>query len=93
MPLLQVKLPCPQGYWNMLMCCRLQSAALAVLRSTLGDTVQLIHTARVQLTAPAPDFAGWLVEPRLHVKLPLLLEVLVGDDIVVLRHGGQACIQ
>ena len=33
-------------------------------------------------------FAGRLVEPRLNVALPILVEVAVGDDIVPLgRHG------
>ena len=37
------------------------------------------------LTIPAADLACRLVEPGLHVELPLLLEVPVGDDIVVLH--------
>ena len=34
--------------------------------------------------------ARGLVEPCLDTSLPLLLEVLVGDDVVVLHHG--ACL-
>lgn len=29
---------------------------------------------------------GWLIEPCLHIELPLLLEVLVCDDIIMLHH-------
>lgn len=35
------------------------------------------------LTLLSASLACWLVEPSLHVKLPLLLEVLVGNHIVM----------
>lgn len=38
-----------------------------------------------ELTVPAPQLTGWLVEPCLYIELPLLLEVVVGDDIVMLH--------
>lgn len=34
----------------------------------------------------APLLAGGLVEPCLDIVLPVLLEVPVGDDVVVLHH-------
>lgn len=42
-------------------------------------------------TGAAADFPGGLVEPCLHVELPLLFEVLVRDNIVVLRHDALHC--
>ena len=38
------------------------------------------------LTDAAPLLADGLVEPRLDIVLPVLLQVAVGDDIVVLHH-------
>lgn len=43
--------------------------------------------AAVPHTLSAANFACRLVEPRLHVELPLLMEVLVGDDIVMGHHS------
>jgi hypothetical protein len=37
-------------------------------------------------TVAPTQLSGWLVEPRLHPELPLLLKVPVGDNIVVLHH-------
>ena len=39
-----------------------------------------------ELTNAAPLLAGRLVEPCLDIVLPVLLEVPVGDNVVVLRH-------
>jgi hypothetical protein len=39
-----------------------------------------------ELTDAAPLLAGGLVEPCLDIVLPVLLEVPVGDDVVVLHH-------
>mmetsp|Transcript_7992 Transcript_7992/g.14343 ORF Transcript_7992/g.14343 Transcript_7992/m.14343 type:complete len:241 (-) Transcript_7992:104-826(-) len=53
-----------------------------------------IHRAREHLLGlggagiPAADFARGLVEPGAHVELPLLLEVAVGDNVVVLHLGS-----
>ena len=41
-------------------------------------------------TDAPPLLPGWLVEPGLHPELPLLLEMLIRDDIVVLNHDGQS---
>jgi hypothetical protein len=38
------------------------------------------------VTDAAPLLAGGLVEPGFDVVLPTLLEVAVGDDVVVLHH-------
>jgi hypothetical protein len=37
--------------------------------------------------------AGGLVEPCPHVRLPVLLEVAIGDDIVVLHHDASPADQ
>ena len=39
-----------------------------------------------ELTDAAPLLAGGLVEPCLDIVLPVLLEVPVGDNVVVLHH-------
>ena len=39
-----------------------------------------------ELTDVAPLLAGGLVEPCLDIVLPVLLEVPVGDNVVVLHH-------
>ena len=38
------------------------------------------------LTIGSSLLTGWLIEPCPDHELPLLLEVLIGDDIVVLHH-------
>ena len=45
-----------------------------------GDPGGLGHTVLA-----AADLSGGLVEPSLHVLLPVLVEVPIGDDIVTLR--------
>ena len=53
--------------------------------------------AALQLRKMAPKRADhsvgkhYLVEPRLHAASPVLAEVRVGEDVVVLRHGSDAC--
>lgn len=42
--------------------------------------------AGVLLTILPASFTCWLVEPGLYVKLPLLLEVLVWNNVVVRHH-------
>jgi hypothetical protein len=39
-----------------------------------------------ELTNAAPLLAGGLVEPCLDIVLPVLLEVAIGDNVVVLHH-------
>jgi hypothetical protein len=44
------------------------------------------RTGGGERTDAAPLLAGGLVEPCLDIVLPVLLEVPVGDDVVVLHH-------
>lgn len=39
---------------------------------------------------PAAELPAWLIEPGLHHLLPLLVEVSVGDLIVMLDHLSRA---
>jgi len=40
------------------------------------------------LTRSSSFLAGGLVEPGPHIALPVLLEVTIRDDVVVLHHGA-----
>lgn len=46
-------------------------------------SAQKLLYATAALTLLSASLACWLVEPGLHVKLPLLLEMLVGNHIVM----------
>jgi len=39
------------------------------------------------ITQPSSLLPRWLIEPCLHIVLPMLAEVPAGDDIVMLNHG------
>ncbi len=62
----------------------------AVLNGTQGCSAGIRPQGSPKLTIRPSLLACRLVEPGLHVELPLLLEVLVRDDIVVPDHRNPA---
>ena len=52
-----------------------------------GDGNPKERRGRRPLTNSSSGFPGWLIEPSLDIILPMLLEVPIRDNIVVLNHG------
>ncbi len=75
-----------RGLHRALLLARVRSNSCSDFLSRPSIGILLSDLEPATLTLRPSLLPGWLIEPCLHIKLPLLLEVLICDNIVVPHH-------